>query len=116
MLIRVVVRNMTRWPGFLSSVSASSPRRSRQERCSFDSGGSTSGSRKVKSPNPSQSAALLKPERVEASAFNAPTSQQPAIQPMVPMARIGPNSRLGLCMAAMTMAVEMLMIGEAHRA
>ena len=108
--------NTARCSGFLSRLKASSPNLCRSVSRSVDLGGATFGRKNVKMAMSSHTMMALCPARVEASAWSALTSQQPAIHPAVPRARTGPNCRLGSLNEASVTVVTMLQVGERKNA
>src|SRR6185503_20538367 len=111
-----VMMKTTRWSWFLRSESASRPSRWWSVRCSADLGGATLGSRNVNAATTSHVTAPVYPARADVSAFSALTSQQPATQPRVAIARIGPNSCLASVNRAKTIVDNMLEDGAEQRA
>src|ERR1035438_2675468 len=111
MLNNAVVLKTTRWSGFFKSMSASRPRRSCHERCSADFGVSRTGRKNVNPATISHVTAPGYPASDDGAAFNRLTSRHPIIQPIVAMARRGPNSFLASSNRARTMVEEMLHIG-----
>lgn len=82
----------------------------------WDGGGGTWGSPNVVTARATHPMAAVKPARVEASAPMALIKRHPAIQPKVPKARTGPNSRVGSRRPARAMEVRRLQVGVAKRA
>ena len=115
MLNSATVTKTTRWSRFFNSANASRPNRSLHVRFSTDGGIFSGGRKNVNTATRSQTTAPLQPASSDASAFSALTSQQPAIQPSVPIARTGPNSFLASSTRANTIVEQMLHIGAAQR-
>src|SRR5438552_2430045 len=82
----------------------------------MDLGVSSVGRKKVNALTASYIIVSLYLASVEASAPRALTSQQPAIQPSVAIARIGPNSFLASASRAKTIVEEMLHVGDEQSA
>src|SRR6266446_5137611 len=116
MLNSAAVMNTTRWSGFLSSVSASRPKRSCHVTCPGDSSLSNVGKKNVQTEASTHITAPLYPASAELSAFSALTSQQPDIQPKVAMARIVPNSFCASANRENTMVDARLKVGDEHSA
>src|SRR5258708_35815988 len=116
MLNNAVVMNTTRWSGFLRSVRASRPSRSCHLTRPADWSLSTAGRKSVQAEASSHITAPLYPASAEVSALSALTTQQPAIQPKVAIARMGPNSCCASDNRENTIVEARLNVGDEHNA